>query len=623
MADQTYDFSGMASVYNVLCSDGKTILPGAFKHQDGARVPLVYQHGHNNMGNIVGNVVLKHQDNGPRAFARFNKTRQGQDAKEFVRNKDLTYLSIWANNVVQQGGKVSKGDIKEVSLVIAGANRLASIDDVVIHSDDPYTDPVLYDETNVFIHTGIPIETEWDDEVEDVVHAEKETVAEVLASFNEDQMKLLDWTMHSATTGETDTATAKDGGELDGPTFADVLKTLNDKQRTVLNYVVGSVAEETKIKQSAEPDTGELNMPVIQTQNIFETSDPNVQTGAVLSHADLNKLVAVALQTKAPSLKSVFQQQDVITHADPIEGIELLFPDPKDVRNGTPYLVQDDPKWVSVVLNGASHTPFSKIKSRYADITEEEARARGYITSAEKFDSKYKIFSRETGPATVYTKNTTDRDDVIDITEFDVLVWLKSMMEIKLREEVARAVLISDGRAVAHADKIDEDKVRPIYLDDNIYAHKVLFQANMTNIDMVDEIVGAQVDYKGSGDPIFFTTTAVLINLMKTRDLNHRRMYETRQALADALMVSDIVTVPQMLGVSRDNAGVGEDETANLLGIIVNMRDYTIGANMGGKTTFFQGFDIDFNLHKQLLETRVSGALTIPKAALVIEQLAA
>jgi len=600
--DKPYDFSGMATVYDVKCNDGRTIGKGAFAHQDGDSVPLVWRHQHDDIDNVLGHVILKAVDNGIRAFAHFNETDSGVKAKQIVKARNIRYLSIWANKVKQTAEAIVKhGMIREVSLVFAGSNPGAHIDDVVVsHSDDPFESDVVLDGV-VIIHSGEEIELYMKPTNEPITHGDDETIGDILSGLNEKQKAVVAVIIASAIGEELSSTGSANKGE---ETVADVWATFTEKQKTAVYAMAGSLASDADISQSDD-----LGDPIMS--NIFEEQ----RQDAILTHDAMNGMVDTARTSKANSLRDV-----VLAHADTygIKDIELLFPDAQMVGGNAPAIpARKDMAWVEKVLGATSHSPFSRVKSAYADITADEARARGYITGAEKFNEVFPVFTRVTTPQTIYKKSKLDRDDIIDVTSFDVVVWLKMEMRLKLREEVARAILIGDGREAISPDKIKEENVRPIYSDHAVYAHRAPYLASdATYLEMVDAIMAAQMDYKGSGEPVLYTTRAIVTNMLLVRDTTNRRIHPTMDTLKAALNVSEIVTVTPMDNVTR----LDGLDTIKLIGILVDLRDYTIGADRGGETTFFEDFDIDFNQHKYLLETRISGALTIPKSAVIIEQ---
>jgi HK97 family phage prohead protease len=603
-----YDFKGLATKYGVKCRDGRTILPGTFKHQDNTRVPILWQHQHNALDNVLGHGQLSDHEDGMRIQAKFNDTLAGQNAKKLVAHGDVGFLSIWANDIVENGGQVSHGNIREVSIVVAAGNPGASIDSVMVHSDDPFSEEQMLSDV-VIIHSGSKIEVVVDDVVsinteEFLEHSGDPSVAEVLSTMDEAQQELVGLLVAKTLgLGKVDDEEITKGDE-ESLDLQSVWDGLDENQKVAIYILVEELTDkDAVIKQS---DT-ENNM----TQNIFE-GDKEV-VGGVISHADQANILGAVIGENASSLKRA-----LVVHAGTygIDNIGLLFPDSQDVKGGAPHLHSEDMVWVEKTLNKTRKTPFARIKSSYADISGDDARAKGYITGAEKMEEVFPIFSRETFPQTIYKKQKLDRDDIIDVTSFDMIAWLKIEMQMKLKEELAQAILIGDMRAGGDPDKIKVANIRPIYGDDVIYSHPVEFAANATILDIIDGIMAARNNYKGSGNPAFYCTTEILTAMMIVRNVNDDRIHKTEMELMAALRVSAIIEVPPMDSATRLDGA----DTVKLLGIIVNLRDYVIGADKGGKTTFFEGFDIDFNQNKYLYETRVSGALVLPKAALIIEQ---
>ncbi len=588
----TYDFSGVATQYNVICADGRTIKSGAFAHQDKQRMPLVWRHQHDDISNVLGHGVLVSQESGMRIMAIFNDTDTGKHARTLVQNGDIRYLSVYANDLVQHGGLVSRGNIREVSLVIAGQNPGAIIDDVIVHSSDPLVDDIFVEDTAV-IQSGVEIEL--------LIHAaDEETIADVLDTFDTAQKDLLGAMITVSAGGSVDTVS--EDSDADGPTVSDVYDSLTEKQKIVLHDLVGQNSQETLIQGDDMLNNEEETV----THNIFEDSDED--KSLIIAHAATNKALALAIGSRSMSLSDSVMAHD-------ITNIELLFPEAQLVEKGGPRVYDDDQTWVPMVLDKTYKTPFARIKSRYADLTADIARARGYITEAEKFDSVYVIATRVTTPQTIYTKQSLERDDVIDITDFSIVQWMKAQLRGKLKEEISQAILIGDGRDIADVDKILETNVRPIVNDDNFYAHGVIVPLVDAELAQIDTITRSRMYYGGAGAPTFFCSPTVLADYILVRDTLGHRIYDTEKALAAAIRVSNIVEVPAFENFVLD-------DLSTLLGIVVNLRDYTVGADKGGRTTFFEDFDIDFNKMKYLLETRMSGALTVPKSALVFSQAA-
>ena len=571
-----YDFSGWATKNGLRCSDGRTIMKDAFLHNDGQTVPLVWNHQHNDHMNILGHALLENRQEGVYAYCVFNETESGQNAKQLVEHGDVSALSIYANQLKQQGGNVLHGAIKEVSLVLAGANPGAFIDSIIRHGEESTEECIIF--------TG--------DEIE-LYHAE-ETL-----NHKEEEIKMADETKNPA--GESE------------ETVADVFETLNEKQKTVVYALIGQALEEAEAGgeiQQSEIDEIKGDLAFMK-HNLFDgdTTGPDV-----LSHADMTAIITDA--KRYGSLKEA-----VLAHG--ITDIDFLFPDAKTL-DGTPSFIQRDMGWVSDVMNKTHHTPFSRIKSIFANITEDDARAKGYITGALKKEEVFSLLKRTTSPTTIYKKQKLDRDDVVDITDFDVVAWLKGEMRMMLDEEIARAVLVGDGRLNSSDDKINEANIRPIWKDEDLYTIKQA--VSVASAATADQIAKAFIRaaiksrklYKGSGNPVLYTTEDVLTDCLLMEDTTGRVIYETVEKLATALRVSKIVTVPVMDGLTRVDS---DTKTRNLMGIIVNLADYNIGADKGGAVNMFDDFDIDYNAQKYLIETRCSGALVTPYGAIALEKL--
>jgi hypothetical protein len=557
---------------------------------------MVWRHQHQSIENVLGNGVLINGKSGVKFAATFNNTSAGQHAKELIKHGDIRSLSIYANRVVEHEKLVQSGNIREVSLVFAGANPGATIQNVFVHSDDPFEEDT-YREHEVIIHFDedivIPEEVS-----EPITHAaEDPTLGDVLNSFNEDQMTALLGALQIATGGSIVNPTPAKDGEV---TFEQAYDSLNEVQRGAFDYIIGlALPLEETVKQ--EDDSQGETMTTNDIHNIFEEGDDP----AAVSHAELNDVLFGAITSK------VSLSDAVVSHG--ITNIQDLFPDNKLVESGGPAVYDDDQVWVGEVLKRVRRTPFARIKSSYADLTPDEARAKGYVTGAEKFESVYQVATRVTNPQTVYTKQSLDRDDVIDIVDFNVVTWMKAQMRNKLREELAQAILISDGRVVTDPDKIVETNIRPIMTDEDFYAHKIEFDGNDTTLDIIDGVTAGRIYYKGSGAPAMFIAPSELTKMILIRDADGRRIYDTEKSLAAAMRVSSIVEVPAMEGKKDANGNL-------VIAIVVNLRDYVLGADRGGQTTMFDDFDIDFNKLKYLLETRVSGALVKAKSALVFTQ---
>ena len=569
------DFSGYATKNGLKCADGRTIMPGAFKDGDGQRVPLVWQHQHNETSNILGHGILENRNDGVYVYGFFNDSQSAAEAKESVKHGDITALSIYANKLVHQGDNVVHGAIREVSLVIAGANPGAFIDYVSLtHGDSEETL-----DTEAIIYTDESLaHAEGDDEGDDAGNDE-ETIGEIYETLDEKQKSVVNYLIAAA---------AGEGGDEDDSDDDDADNTLDHSENT----------SDTDIHHAQEGR--------IMTANVFEKNGEAAGTKhrATLTHDQLTSIVEDG--KKLGSLKESF-----LAHAVEygIENIDFLFPDAKALSN-TPEFIKRRTEWVDKVLRGTNHSPFSRIKTLSADITHDEARAKGYVKGTLKKEEWFKLAKRVTTPTTIYKKQKLDRDDIIDITTIDVVVWLKAEMRLMLDEEIARAILIGDGREVDDTDKIDEEHIRPIAREDDFYAHKFTLAANVSAQDAVEAILRQRPNLKGSGTPTMFTTEGFLIDLLLSKDKMGRRLYNSEEELARVLRVAAIVPVEVM-----------ETQT-DLLAILVNLNDYTVGADQGGSIAMFDDFDIDYNQYKYLIETRISGALTKFKSALVIRRAA-
>lgn len=580
--ENEFDFCGWASKNNLRCSDGRIIRKDAFKHNDGETVPLVWNHDHTDPYRIVGHARLENRDEGVYAFGKFNDTDLGKTARIYVEHGDITQMSIYANQLQQQGDNVIHGSIREVSLVLAGANPGAYIESVVKHSDDDSDEEAI-------IYTGGDITLthadEKDSEEETATQAEEE---EVIVHAEEDSKN------------ETTTEEAKPEGEK---TIAEIFNTLNEEQKEVVYAMLGEALNEGAKNNN---DKGDDNMK----HNVFDqTTETNEN---VLSHDAMNTIIADA--KRYGSLKESF-----LAHAQEygIESIDYLFPEVKTL-NTPPEFIKRDTGWVSDVMNSVHKTPFSRIKSMFADITEDEARAKGYIKGNLKKEEVFSLLKRSTTPTTIYKKQKLDRDDVVDITDFDVISWLKHEMRMMLDEEIARAILIGDGRLASSDDKINEQNIRPVVSDSELFTIKTLVNVAKGATDddkakaTIKAAVKARKNYKGSGNPTFYTTEDFLTNALLLEDTQGHRLYKNESDVAAAMRVSKIVTVPVMEGVKGPN-------NKDLIGIIVNLEDYNVGADKGGAINMFDDFDIDYNQQKYLIETRCSGALIKPYSAVVLE----
>lgn len=591
------DFSGYATKNDIRCSDGRVIRNGAFEDCDGDTVPLVFQHDHSSPSNLLGNVVLENRNDGVYCYGYFNDSEEAQNAKEAVRHGDINALSIYANHVKQNGNNVVHGSIKEVSLVLAGANPGAFIDNVTIAHGDSIDE--LEDE--VIIYNG-----------ETIAHGE----------FAGDPSEVFDFgeVEHA---DESDDEPADDTDD-DEPDVAAVIDSLTDEQKEVVYGLVGmalqsgSPEEEEEAEDSNTPKenktTVEHSADEGDTMNIFDKNGSATFTAdATISHEDQTAFLKAAETDASGSFKRF-----AIAHAQDygIKNIDILFPDAKAVRN-EPDLYKRDTEWVATVLSGTHHVPFSRIKTLWADITEDDARAKGFTldrnNNHRKMDEIIKVAKRQTTPTTIYKKQKLDRDDILDITDFQVVNWLMREMRIMLDEEIARAILIGDGREVSAEDHINTESIRPIVSEDDLYVIHSKGKNDETSMQLVDRIRLSKVGYMGSGELTAFMTPALHAQLMIQRDQMGHRLYDTDASLASELGVSRIIEVPIMENF--------KDAEGNLVqAILVNLRDYSCGTDRGGEITSFDDFDIDYNQQKYLMETRMSGALTKPKSAIVIEQ---
>lgn len=560
--DGIADFDGWATVANIKCSDGRVIARQAFEQNDGAIVPLVWQHGHDNVTNVLGHAQLEKKPEGVYAYGFFNGSSQAEHARELIEHGDVTSLSIFANHLKQDGNIVRHGNIVEVSLVLKGANPKATIENVsMAHGDG--------DGYSAIIKMG-------DD---DAVHEDFE--------------------------GSENSEDSEDKSPDGDKTIGEILSTLSDEQMEAVNYLIAAAIDG---ESEDSDDTDEENNEGETVQhNIFE-GDKAPEN--VLSHADFAELVEMAKRNNSTLLEE-------LRHADyGIENIGYLFPDAKSISD-EPMFLDRDQSWVSVVMNGTKHSPFARIKSIFADIRDDKARAKGYAKKAQKkTDEVIKLLTRTTSPTTIYKKQRLDRDDIVDITDFNVVAWLKSEMKGKLSEEIARAILIGDGRQMTDPDRVDDEAIRPIIKENDLYAIHKSLEATTTDETLVDDIVMASADLEGSGSPILFISKKRLVRMLLMKDKNGRRLYDTEAALAGALGVTKIVTVPQFDGLEHEIKGAAHE----LLGIVVDLRDYTIGSNAGAELGMAETFDLDFNQYKYLAETRLSGSLTAPYSALTISR---
>ena len=574
---ERFDFSGWATRNDLKCSDGRTIRKDAFKDNNGQKVPLVWNHQHNDPLNILGHALLENRQEGVYAYCTFNETEAGQNAKLLVEHGDVSALSIYANQLKQRGSDVIHGAIREVSLVLAGANPGAFIDSVICHGEESEEEAIIY--------TGEDIS---------LFHAEcdkKEETKEEKPVENEKK------------TAESEKKTT-DSEE----TIGEVFDTLNEKQKTAVFALIAQALENAD--NSDDDDEEEKEMK----HNVFDQDETMKEN--VLSHSDIESILSDA--KRSGSLKESFLAH---TATYGIDQIDTLFPEPKSM-NTPPEFIKRDMDWVAGVINGVHHTPFSRIKSMFANITEDEARAKGYIKGNLKKEEVFTLLKRTTTPTTIYKKQKLDRDDILDITDFDVVAWIKGEMRMMLDEEIARAILVGDGRLTSDDDHIPEQNIRPVWKDDDLYTIKTKITVSTTATDddkakaMIKAAVKSRKNYKGSGNPVLYTTEDFLTNCLLLEDTQGYRLYKSEQDVATAMRVSKIVTVPVMEGLTRTDS---ESKTRTLMGIIVNLKDYNVGADKGGAVNMFDDFDIDYNQQKYLMETRCSGALIKPYSAIALE----
>lgn len=572
---EKYDFSGWATKNNIRCSDGRTIKPDAFAEQNGSTVPLVWNHNHVDADNVLGHAILENREQGVYAYCYLNNTEQGNNARELVSHGDICALSIFANQLKQNGGDVIHGAIREVSLVLAGANPGAKIENVMSHGENCDEEAIIYNNNDTL----------------DLQHSEEDKKMEEKKE-------------------EPKTEEEK--------TVKDVIDSMTEEQKNVMYALIGEAIEQTKAEKAKESNEEEK----VMKHNAFEKENENEQE--TLSHSELNALIKEA-KDNGKSLKNTFLAHGVdnteyLEHS--ITNVGNLFPEAQLVDK-VPALVSRDMDWVSNVMGAVKHTPFSRVKSTYANITGDEARAKGYVKGKQKVEEVITALKRTTDPQTVYKLQKMDRDDVIDITDFDVVAWIKGEMRIMLNEELARAILIGDGRESSSNDKINPLHIRPVLGDDATYTIKrsLVRAENETDEafakDFIHDVIRSRKDYKGSGNPTLYTTEDMLTSMLLIEDTTGRIIYDTMDKLKTALRVKDIVTVPVMEGVSRKD---GENTTYNLMGILVNLNDYNVGADKGGSVNMFDDFDINYNKYEYLIETRCSGALVKPYSAISFEE---
>lgn len=582
------DFSGWATRNDLKCSDGRVIRRDAFKHDDGIKVPLVWNHQHNDPRNVLGHAWLENRPEGVYTYGFFNDSESGEIGKILVKHGDICALSIYANQLQQRGCDVLHGEIREVSLVHAGANPGAFIDSMLKHGEDSDDEAIIY--------TGMPL---------------------YLSHSDADKQK------DKADDGEKkETSEKKDDPEKktdsdEEKTVADVINSMTEEQKNVMYAMIGQAMEdkgESDLESEDNNDDDSKGGTNTMKHNVFDKDDRQKEN--VLVHSDGSEVSSEEISTIFGDIKRYGSLKDsVLAHG--IDNVDYLFPDAQTLAN-TPEFIQRDTGWVKKVMSGVHHTPFSRIKSIFADITEDDARAKGYFKGKLKKEEVFGLLKRTTTPTTVYKKQKMDRDDVVDITDFNVVAWLKSEMRMMLDEELARAYLIGDGRLASSDDKINEQNIRPILKDEELYTIQatVSVQSSATEDDKAREFIRtaikARKNYKGSGQPTLYTTEDILTDCLLLTDTTGRDLYTDVAQLAKKLRVKEIVTVPVMEGVNGKNGGA-------LMGIIVNLADYNVGADRGGAVNMFDDFDIDYNQQKYLIETRCSGALIKPYSAIALE----
>ena len=606
-----YDFAGWVTRNDVKCSDGRIIRHNAFKDQDGTKVPLVWMHQHGGIENVLGNVLLQNRPEGVYGYGSLNDSEAADMARIVLKHDDVTAMSIYANNLTRQGPNVVHGTIREVSLVLAGANPGATIDEVVVHEDGYDSDDLIFynAEDNTLRHS--------DDG--DILY---EPFEDKNAIEHADDSKEEDTVAESGTSNKTTPS-------ADDKTVQDVIDTMNEEQKTALYFLVGQALESKDSGSSNDSDNDSDEEDNVK-HNVFDNEYDADTQNDVLVHDAMNEIITEA--KNGYSMKKIFNDYvadhiddgagDAIAHAATygVDPVDYLFPDAKTITP-TPEFIRRDTGWVSQLMNRVHHTPFSRIKSVFADITADEARARGYMKGKLKKEEVFTLLKRSTSPTTIYKKQKMDRDDVIDITDFDVIAWLKGEMRGMLDEEIARAVLVGDGRMTDDDDHISEEHIRPIWKDAELYTIQAPIQLEGTETPddiaktFIRTAIKARKDYKGSGNPILFTTEDFLTDMLLLEDKIGHPLYDSVEKLATKLRVSQIVTVEVMENQTREVEG----KTRTLMGIIVNPQDYNIGADRGGAINMFDDFDIDYNQQKYLIETRCSGALIKPFSAIAIE----
>lgn len=642
--DSNYDFSGWATKANMLCSDGRTIMKNAFADQDGQVVPLVWNHQHNSVDNVLGHALLENRAEGVYTYGKFNETEAGQMARKAVKNGDISQLSIYANKLKQQGGNVIHGAIREVSLVLAGANPGASIDSIMCHSDNPDEEGIIYTGEDIILAHS---EDENSEKEETLAHASED---KKIDENNEGNNKEDKNTMAN-NKEEKQIEEPKKAEETKEKTVQDVFDTLTEEQKTVVYALIGQALEDAGVSDEEDEDEEKVKHSEggndYMYNNVFDRSG-ETQPANVLSHADQEEILKMA---KAPgmTLKSAIEayaaeHSDSLAHGFESSEMSYLFPDFKDVHPGAPELLERDHDWVNQVLTKAVKSPVSRVRTKQIDARAADIKAKGYSKreSQKTVSGNLKVLMRTTDPQTIYYRDALHRDDVIDITDFDVVAYQRNVMKRSLEEEVALAAMVGDGRADENADKISEDHIRPVWKDADLYTIKATvdidgmktkLQGTNTSANFGEEYIytesiiaaslHAREKYKGKGTPDFYCTPHLLNVMLLARDLNGRRIYDSAADLAKVLQVGNIFTVEQFEGLTREGrteVAAEKDKNFKLLGLFVNMANYQFGSTKGGEITNFEDFDIDFNQYKYLMETRLSGALTEVYSAIALEE---
>lgn len=578
------DFSGYATRANVLCSDGRTIAPGAFKHQDGATVPLVWEHKGNAMDNILGYARLTHRDDGMYTECFFNDTQSASTAKELVKHGDLNSLSIYARNLKQQGATVMHGDIGEVSLVLVGANPEARIDEVYLTHSDGFSEEM---EGEALMQFGAILQHSDDAEPAAEGASESKTVADILDGMSEEEKNVVAWLVEQAAAGKLDDEDDK-------------------AEEAPADEAQHSAVSADTIKHSDTKDS-EL------THNVFQGNAASNEIRHTMTGDQINTMIRDAIESGGKFSNTVLKH----TAQYGIDKIEYLFPEATAVSD-KPDFIANRMEWVANVLGGVRRFPKGKVKSLHADITADEARAKGYTKGAKKIEEVFKLLKRETYPTWIYKKQKLDRQDIIDATNLNVVDFVKQEMRVMLDKELARAILVGDGRQTSSPDKIDPEKLRPIWTDDELYSIHRTLDKTVEGVDLVESVTRGMVEYRGKGMPTLFVSPQTMVDLQLVKDKNGAYMYPTDDILARRMRVANIVEVPEFDGLKRTlSSGTTE---VDLIGIAVNLGDYTLGNDNGGEISYFDQFDIDFNQMKYLFEIYMSGALTTPKSAVVFER---